>query len=58
MTKNASKDRRSRPRNDWERVVVARVARHVAEIECFKPALSELGWERAAFKRLRQELKR
>ena len=58
MKRNESKDRRSRPRNDWERVVLARMARHVAEIECYRPALNQLGWERAAFQRLRQELKR
>jgi hypothetical protein len=66
MQKDAFKDRRSRPRDpggnfprsDWEGVALARVARHIAEIECYRPEQHELGWESAAFERLRKVLKR
>jgi hypothetical protein len=64
MNRLASKDRRGRPRDsrvrreDWERIALARVARHVAEIDGHRRANEELGWESRAFERLRSVLKR
>jgi hypothetical protein len=48
----------SPPPNNWEREALARVARHVAEIDCYRPESRELGWESEAFERLRSLLKR
>jgi hypothetical protein len=56
MKKPALGGRRSRRRN-WEREALARVAAHVAAIDCYRPQPRELGWERAAFERLRTLLK-
>jgi hypothetical protein len=49
-------DRRARP--SWERAALERVARHVAELDCYQPQARELGWESAALERLRSVLRR
>jgi hypothetical protein len=43
---------------DWEQAALDRVARHVAELDCNRPELRELGWESGAFECLRSILKR
>jgi hypothetical protein len=48
---------RSGPR-DWEQAALDQVARHVAELDRYRPELRELGWESEAFERLRSVLKR
>jgi len=57
MKRNAWTRRRAARRN-WEREVLARVAPHVAALDGDPPQARELGWESAAFERLRSLLKR
>ena len=49
-------DRRAEP--GWERAALERVARHVAELDCYLPQARELGWESAALERLRNVFRR
>jgi hypothetical protein len=64
MKPRVTDDRRSETRqlaaagNDWERVALARVRRHVAEIDLNPPLASQLGWESAALELIRGALKR
>jgi hypothetical protein len=64
MKRSATTERRSQVRtgvaasNDWERVALARVARHVAQIDSRDGADREFGWESAALKPLRKGLQR
>jgi hypothetical protein len=48
----------SAPPINWELQALARVARHIVEIDCYRPEPFELGWEAQAFERLRSTLKR
>jgi hypothetical protein len=57
MKRNAWSRRRGTRRN-WEREALARVVAHVAAIDGAGSRARELGWESAAFERLRSLLRR